>query len=1022
MIKFFVRRPILTIVIALLITIFGLLSFRYLPLEQYPKLAPPIVVVTAQFPGASAETMANCVAAPLEGALSGMDHLSYMFSKNTSPGNMHLYVFFKMGTDPNRALMDVQNGVNFALPSLPKEVVQKGVRISPSMPGAILFVALEDQSGLYDEMFLANYANIFIAKELNRIEGVSRVEVINGREYSVRIWLKSDNLAQFGLIPEDIIHAIQEQNSYHNIGEIGQEPSPRDTELTLPVTTQGRFSDLHQFENIVLRANPNGSSIFLKDVARIELGAKSYDIAGSLNGHQGAFIGIYQDSGANTIKVAKEIRHKLDQLKPYFPSGVQYTIPYDISYYVKHSLQEIVKVLVAAALLVSLMIFLFLHSFRASIIPIIAMVISILGTFFGMYLLDYSINTLTLFGIILAVGVVVDDEIVVIENIEHHMRHSNLSAKAATIKAMREVTGPVVGMVFALCAVFIPVSFIGGESGTFYKQFALTIVVSVIISGFLALTLTPVLAILLFKKIKHPSRFGAKFNLLFERLTQKYMRGLDWCMRNGRFVVVASGLILIATLLMFALLPIQFLPLEDQGVVVASAELPNGASLKRVKAVSEKIERLFKSIEGVKNVLAFSGFSLRDSMDRNNAGSYYISLNDWSKRSLSSREILKTFNEKASHISEANIFATHPPTIPGIGNIGGLELWIINSLNGKPEDLETVVNLVIEKASKHPEFLHFFPPPTAHGKELYVDIDKVKAKALGVSLQDIYVTLQTLLGSVYVNDFNQFGQDFQVIVQAEAVYRDTVADIGNTYVRSQNNQMIPLKSLVNTKYGAGPTLVSHYNGLNAAQITVVPNTTSKSMVQTLESIVEESLLPGMTFAWGGLAYHQKISGGISFLAFLGSIILLFMTLAALFERWALPLIVLCAIPFGLFGALLTLVFREQGIDIYFQIAIIALIGVSAKNAILIVEFAKRQRNKGIGINHAAKDAAQLRFRAIIMTSLTLILAMVPLLISSGGGAVSRHSVGASLIGGMIAATFLAIFFVPVFFKLIEKKR
>lgn len=1023
MAKYFLQRPVFASVISIFIVILGLFCLTKLPVEQFPSMTPVQVSVTTYFPGASAETLAECIAAPLEQAINGVEDMIYMYSQNAGPGVMNLTVCFKIGVDPNLALINTQTKVNATLASLPIEVQNQGVVVKRQQPNILLFVALQAKKGLVDDIFLSNYANTNVAFELARVEGVSVAQVLNARDYSMRIWIKPDRLAQFGLTTGDVITAIQEQSDARSIGMIGQEPVEKPNQLTIPVNGLGRLKTQKEFESIILRANRDASMVLLKDVSRVEIGAQSYDLLATLNGTPGAFIGIYQDSEANAIGVSNRIKAKMAELSQFFPEGITYSIPYDTSTYINESIWHVEKTLIEAALLVGLVIFVFLHSLRASLVPFVAMVVSITGTFIGMYLLGFSLNTLSLFGLVLSVGIVVDDAIVVVENIERNMRLSGLSAHESAIKTMKEVSKPIIAIVCVLASVFIPVSFIGGIPGQFYRQFAITIACSVFISGFVALTLSPVLSVLLLKKETQLHRFGAWFNQSFDALTEKYIKGTRWLLERPKkgALFCLSILGCIAFLAMHT--PVSLVPHEDQGLLIISADLPDGASLARVQEVSSKIEKICMETPGVDQILSVSGYSLIESIPRINKGAYYVELKPWNQRkskNLHAFQIIDHLNQRLSQIPEAKISAFNPPDIPGIGVIGGIDFWIQNQGDASYSELNSVVDKIVAKGKQKPEFKTFITSIRSNCMELFLDVDVAKAKSLGVNLQQIYGALQTLLGSVYVNQFNKFGKVFHVVAQADPHYRNTIADIGSMFVRSDSNQMIPLKSLVVPRFAEAPALVQRFNGSPAALISVIPRSGSTGkLISEMENLSKEFLLPRMNYSWGGLAFQEKQTGGVSNLAIVGSLIFVFLVLSALYERWTLSIAILLSFPFAVFGAFLAVWLTSSIANIYFQIGIVTLIGLSAKNAILIVEFAKEKRKEGLEISEAALAGARLRFRAVIMTSLTTIIGALPLVITSGAGAASRHSVGIGVIGGMFMATFLAIFFVPLFYAALE---
>lgn len=1025
--KFFLERPIFAAVISIIITLAGLAAIKVLPIEQYPNITPPLILVSASYPGASAQTMSDTVAAPLEQQINGVENMIYMYSQNAAPGNMALNVYFDLGTDPNLALTNTQNRVDLALSQLPIEVQREGISVTKQSPNVLLVISIESTEELHDEIFVNNYATIHVADELQRIKGVSNAKVLNALNYSMRIWLKPDRLAQLKLTTSDVVTAVKGQNASRSIGEMGQAPTKKFVPITIPVDSQGRLEKVEQYENIILRADTDGSMVLLKDVGRVELGAQSYDVNGTLNGKSVAAIAIYQTYGANALDVADKVKQKVEELSKYFPQGVSYSIPFDTTPFIKISIQEVKKTLIEAAFLVALVILVFLQSPKVTLVPVVAMIVSIIGTFAGLYLLGFSINTLTLFGMVLAVGIVVDDAIVVVENIEKNMRTLGLSSKEAALKTMKEVSGPVVAIVFVLCAVFIPVAFMGGIAGQLYKQFAITIAISVVISGFVALTLSPVLASFLMKKHKGPPKLGQGFNKGFAKITDLYVQGAEWMIQKSLLgIIVCTGLV-IAIILLFHFIPKGLVPEEDQGYLFAAANLPDGASVARVEAVSSQLEKIAMKSPEVQDFIAFSGFSLLEMLNRTSIGAYFINLKPWDKRKSKkehAEEVLKTLNQEFSSLPEGQILAFNPPAIQGIGIVGGFEFWVVNQGDASIASLEYYTRQIIAKAKERPELTGLTTSIKADCMELYVDLDTAKTRAYQVDVNDVYETLQVLLGSLYINNFNKYGRVFQVVAQAEPSARSSIDGIGEFYVRSASMNMIPLKSLVTTHFSKGPTLISRFNGFPAAKITgsAASGYSSGQAMKAMGELADEILPEGMIPAWSGEAYQEKSTGGSSLGSLIGGLVMVFLVLSALYERWTLPIAILLVVPFGIFGALFTIWAKQMTNDVYFQIGLVALVGLSAKNAILIVEFARAKREEGMGIVESALEAARLRFRAIIMTSLTFILGTLPLVLSRGAGAASRHSVGTGVIGGMVAATFLAIFFVPLFFKIIEGRR
>lgn len=1022
MVKFFLNRPVFIIVISIMMVLLGLVSLKNLSIEQFPTITPVQVLVQTVIPGASAETLANSVAAPLEEAINGIEDMIYMHTQTSSTGSLRLIVSFKIGTDPNIALINTQNRVNLALSSLPADVQKQGVVVLNQYPNVLLFIALQAKDGTLSEIALTNFANTTITTSLNRVFGVNSATVLNARNYSMRLWLHPDKIAQLGLSIPDVLQAVEEQNENHPFGVLGGDPVIKPNVLAVPVVTQGRLKTPEEFENIILRANPDGSMVLLKDVCRVELGAYYYDLIGRLDGKPGAFIAIYPDPNVNAIEVAQRVNKRMEELSIFFPEGVTYTIPYDITNYIKYSIARLGVTLLEAAFLVCLVILLFLHNFRASLIPIIAMLISIIGTFTFMYFLGFSINTLSLFGLVLCVGIVVDDAIVVVENIERNMRVQKLNPRAAALQAMKEVSGPVIATSCVLAAVFIPVSFVGGIPGEFYKQFAITIAVSVLISGFVALTLSPVLSVALLQKGLKQSWFSIQFNEWFDRWRERYVAGARWLLDHSRYAILIFCCMLGAIGYLSYEVPVGFVPSEDQGLLLISSELPDGASLTRVQKVSEKVQEVVSANPNIESILSFSGYSLIESIPKMNMGIYFVSLKKWEKRKSNAFEVIEQLNQEFTKIPEANITAFNPPDIPGIGVVGGFDFWIVNDGEADYSILNDTVDKIVAKAKQRPEFQILLSSIHCNDLQLYVDIDVIQARSLGVRLDTIYKSLQTLLGSVYINQFNKFGHVYRVVAQADPKYRDEISDMGDIYVRSSTtHEMVPLKSLIRIKFDKGPNLYQRFNGAPAGLISVIPAIAdSKKIIETMEEIAKEFLPPSMYYSWGGIAYQEKETGGVSVLALFASLVFAFLILAALYERWTLPVSILLTFPFAVFGAFLAVWLTRSTANIYFQIGLITLMGLAAKNAILIVEFAKEKRKAGLEIKEAALEAARLRFRAILMTSLTMIIGALPLVITSGAGAASRKSVGTGVIGGMILATFLAVFFVPIFYCWMER--
>ena len=1021
----FINRPVLASVLSILLFLFGLAALSMLPIEQFPNLLPPQITVQTAYPGASAQTVANVIAAPLEERVNGVENIMYMYSNSAATGAYSLNVLFNIGTDLRQGLIDVQNKVNLAIPLLPDEVQRGGVSVLKQTPAILLVVALQSPDGRYDEIFLSNYGSIHVVDELQRLHGISDVRIINDRSYAMRIWLNPLLLVKYGLTLTDVAEAIGDQNSDYAVGRLGQTPMDNPTDLTLSITSQGRLETPEEFEAIILKTNEDGSHVLLKDVGHAELGAESYDVISRINGVPSLSIAIYQQYGANALSVAKAIEEKMQQIAEHFPEGIAYSIPYNTTRFVYASIWEVAKTIFEAAILVILVVYLFLQNIRLTLIPLQAMCVSMVGACAGMLMLGLSINTLTLFAMVLAIGIVVDDAIVVIENIESKMREGNLSPVEAAHIAMKEVTGPVIAIVLVLCSVFVPVAFLGGIAGQLYKQFALTISISVILSGFVALTLSPALSALLIRPHMKVPRFAHYFNRGLEKLMGVYEKGV-------RFLIVrpliALGVFVVMCGLLgyfFVTIPTGFVPNEDQGYLVNVVSMPEGTSLARTEAVTEIAEKIALKNPALDLFFSLTGFSFVDGLNRTTQGSNFLILKDWEERKEPSEQanaVLASLSKAYAQVPEGALLLFNPPAIQGLGTVGGFEFWLQNR-GSSEKALEEMTEAFLLAARKRPEITGLFSNLNPHAQQVYINLDRAKARILGVPIQSIYQSLQGLFGSYYVNNFNQFGRVYKVILMAESRFRDVPSNITQIYVRSKEGTMVPLSALVHIENRAGPSFVSRFNGFPAAKITgsATKGYSSGEAINAMEQVAREVLSSEMSYAWGGESYQEKTTKGSSSTMVLAGMLMVFLILAALYERWSLPLAILLAVPFGIFGAFVAIWLTGMTNDIYFQIGLITIIALSAKNAILIVEFAVIQHEeKGLSYLEAAVEAGRLRLRAILMTSLTFIFGVIPLVVSSGAGASSRHSVGMGVLGGMLAATFLAIFFIPLFFRLLSE--
>jgi HAE1 family hydrophobic/amphiphilic exporter-1 len=1025
--RFFIRRPIVAIVIAIVTVLGGLVALVGLPIAQFPSIVPPQILVTAQYPGADAVTIEQSVATPLEQQMNGVDDMLYMQSTNSNDGTMTLTVTFDVDTVPNLDQVNVQNRMAQAQPNLPPEVSQFGLSMRKSTGLPMLIISLYSPHNSYDALFLANYANINILDALYRVPGVGEARIFGAGDYAMRIWVQPDKLARLGLTVPDLRAAIQQQSTVNPSGQVGSNPSPQGQEMTYTVRSQGRLQTEEEFGAIAVRANPDGSVIRLRDVARIELGALNYQQIGRVNGQPGCAIAVFQAPGSNALAVVDGVRQQMQELSARFPSDVQFEYSLDTTRAVSEGIREIVITLGEAMVLVILVVYLFLQSWRATLIPLVAVPVSLIGTFMVFPALGFSVNTLSLFGLVLAIGLVVDDAIVVVEAVEHHIEHG-MPPREATLRAMEEVSGPVVSIALILAAVFIPVAFMSGIQGSLNRQFALTIAISVLISAFNALTLSPALAAMWLRPRHHGRLLGGFFNG-FNRIFDKASGGYV-ALSHALIRKAAIGIALLAGFMLLAgglgrRLPTSFVPEEDYGYFLLNVQLPPAASLQRSDEVCRHIDAILAKTEGLASYNTIVGFSLLTRVTAPNNAFYFVGLKPWSERheGMDARSIVNRLNARfRDEIPEAVAVAVMPPSIPGLGSQGGFSFWLQDRSGGSVAELDANVQKFLAEARKRPELAGVTSPFSAAIPQVFVDVDRDKALKEGVALPDVYQTLQTFLGGLYVNQFNRFGRQWRVFMQAEGQERSSPASIGQFYVRNNDGNMIPLSSLQTTRQTFGPQFTNRFNVYRAAQVTgaAAPGYSSGQALDALEDVAKATLPPGMSYDWSDLSYQERKASGNATSLFVLSLVFVFLILAALYESWSLPFSVLLSVPVAVVGAFAGLLLRRFDFDVYAQVGVIMLIGLAAKNAILIIEFAKARREEGKDRVTAALEGAKLRLRPILMTSFAFIFGCVPLWIAEGSGAASRRILGTVVISGMLTATLLAVFLIPMLYVEIDK--
>ena len=1020
---FFLKRPVFSAVISIFMILLGVLAIGKLPISQYPELTPPSVQVAAQYPGATPETIAQSVAQPIEAQMNGVDGMIYMNTVCSTSGTMSMNVYFEIGTDPDMATVNVNNRVQAAQAGLPDIVRQYGVTVKKQSSSFLLVASLSSDGGVYDDTYLSNYALFYIMDGLKRIPGVGNAEIMGSKDYAIRVWLNPQRMAQLGLTTAEIGQAVKDQNNQYSFGSVGAMPSSDEIQMTWQVSGLGRLTTPEEFGNIILRTTPDGGVLRLKDVARVELGAKDYSAQGRTDGKLAVPIAVYLGTGANALDTAQRVEAYFEEVSKAFPTGIEYSIPYNTTTFVKISIEEVIHTLVEAMFLVFVVVYLFLQKWEATLIPCIAVPISLVGPFAGLYALGFSINTLTLFALVLAIGIVVDDAIVVMENMARILETEDLTPRQATAKAMHEVTGAVIASVLVLCAVFIPVGFMGGLAGVMYRQFAITIAISVTLSGIVALTLTPTLCVMLIKKShKQPNRFFRWFNTAFEHLTDRFTDGVRFFIRRSVITLLVVAAVCAATWDIFGRVPTALVPEEDQGSILVMGMMPDGTALPQTIEVMDSVAAKIQELPEVESLLSVAGFDLMNGALNTNSGVMFVTLKDWAEREkmgISVQDTIGRIYGIGMAETKGLILPFNPPPIMGLSNTGGFEAMIMSN-EDNPKELSDIVRAVTAEAAKRPELSGVSSTYSVNSPRLYVDLDREKARMLNVNVADVFNTMAATLGASYINDFNMNGRTFRVYMQADAPYRSLPDEMGSIYVQSRDGNNIPLVSLVTIHNDSGPQLVTHFNGLLAAKVTGNPASgySSGQALQAMQEVCAQVLPQGYSLAWSGSSYQEVVTGGTDFSVLGLALLMVFLILAAQYERWTLPLAVLTAVPFAVFGAIVGNWLTGQNNDVYTQVAFFTLLGLACKNAILIVEFAADLHRQGMSVIESAVQSAKLRFRPIIMTSLAFILGCVPLAVSTGAGASSRRAIGISVVFGMLAASTLAPLIVPFFYKII----
>lgn len=1023
--RFFINRPIFATVLSVLIILAGVISINILPVKEYPAITPPQINVTATYPGADAQTLSSTVATVLENAINGVENMTYMTSTASPSGTLSLSIMFEVGTDVAQAKVDVNNRVQLSLSKLPSEVQRQGVSVKERSPDMLKVIAFTSKNGVHDTTFISNYLTVNVLDDIKRINGIGDATVFGARDYAIRVWIDPEKLKFYNLTPSDITSTIQTQNNQYSTGSVGSAPIENIQPFTYSITTEGRLKTVQAFEEIIIRSNNDGSTLRLKDIAQIKLGADSINTSGKYSREHMIPVGIFLSNGANALEVSNALEKTLKEVSKKFPEDLEYNIPYDATLFVKESIKEVVKTLLEAIVFVIILIYIFLGNFRATIIPVLAIPVSVIGTFAGLYAAGFSINLLTLFGMILAIGLVVDDAIIVIENVERNLRTKALSVKDATIEAMRELTTPLIAIILVLSAVFIPAALTGGFSGVMYKQFAITIVIAVVISGLVALTLTPALcAIFLKQHEEEPIWPIRKFNEFFDWTTKIFIGITKQTIRLWFFSLALFGILIYATFALLKITPTGLVPTEDKGVLMVLTYMMPSTSLGESMKITDEIEKQLLENPNVLSTGAITGLDISTFAYKTDAALMFARLKPWDERPLESQssgavagQLMKYFSANSK---EAMVLPVNPPPIRGMSTTGGFEMWVQDRTGGELGTLSQYVQQIATQASQDKRLSGVRSSLSTNVPQYLLTVDNEKTKAMNISISSIFEAIKNSFGQGYVNDFNLYGRTFHVNIQSDSQYRESKEHFKKIYVKNGNGDYVPVSELINLKRVVNATVIERFNMFNSAKITGNPGVgvASSEAVKAIEEIATSILPEGYSIAWSGTTYQEKALEKEGNYTSLYAAIFVFLILAALYESWSIPLAVIISIPFAIFGAVLSVYLRGLEADIYFQVGLITLVGLSAKNAILIVEFAMEKLNHGMNLLDATIEAAKLRFRPIVMTSLAFIVGTLPLAISSGAGSASRHIIGTTVVGGMIAAVVIGVLFIPLFFYLV----